>query len=90
MKTLFIVSMLVANVALAQTKETATAPATDTSHIEMHEKMAKAHQQAADCLKSGKSVDDCRQSFQAMCKDAGEPGHCGMGGPMKGRKGRGK
>ena len=87
MKTLFFVTMFTTSMALAQTKETATPPSPDASHIEMHEKMSKAHQQAADCLKSGKSADECRQSFQAMCKDAGELGQCGMGGPMKGRKG---
>ncbi|MGE3388249.1 MAG: hypothetical protein AB7K41_16105 [Bdellovibrionales bacterium] len=90
MKIQFIIGMLIASFAFAQTKETDKVPAIDTGHIEMHEKMAKAHQQAADCLKAGKPADDCRQSFRAQCKEAGEPGQCGIGGPMKGRKGRGK
>lgn len=51
----------------------------DKSHEEtvgMHESMAKAHQQAADCLKSGKNEQDCKKEFQQMCKDSGGPEKC--------------
>lgn len=51
--------------------------------MQMHENMAKAHQDAANCLKSGKSEDECRMAFQAACKEHGGRGECGM--MMKGR-----
>ena len=86
MKTILLLSIFTGSFAFAQTEST-TKPALDTAHIEMHEKMSKAHQQAADCLKSGKPVEECRTAFQSTCKDVGEPGHCGMGkGYRKGWK----
>ena len=88
MKTIFFAIMLISGMAIAQSKPVATPPVVDAGHIEMHEKMAKAHQQAADCLKSGKTFDECRAAFQMMCKESGEPGNCGMKGSMKDRKGR--
>ena len=30
------------------------------AQIKMHEEMAMAHQEAASCLKSGKTLDDCQ------------------------------
>ena len=52
----------------------------------MHEKMAKAHSDAAECLKSGKPHDECRKNFKAACKDSGDK-MCGMGmGKGKGHK----
>lgn len=51
-------------------------------HIQMHEKMAKAHQGAADCLKAGKPMDECKKSFDSMCKDADGSGKCMMMGGM--------
>lgn len=32
-------------------------------HIEMHEQIAAAHQGAADCLKAGKPMQECRSQF---------------------------
>lgn len=49
------------------------------AHVQMHEQMAKMHQQAADCLKSGKSEDECRKSFHEMCRESGGPEMCGPG-----------
>lgn len=59
-------------------------------HIQMHERMAKAHQQAADCIKSGKTEEDCRKAFHEMCKEAGGPEKCGpwMMHHKMGRKGK--
>lgn len=66
--------------------------------IEMHEKMAAAHAQAAACLKSGKPVDECRDALMKSCP-MGKDGGCMMGGqkngmcPMcggKGMKGKGR
>lgn len=88
MKTLFFAIMLFSGMAIAQTNTAPKPPLVDTGHIEMHEKMAKAHQQTADCLKSGKIFDECRAAFQMMCKESGESGNCDMKGSMNNRKGR--
>tara|TARA_B110001454_G_C12723270_1_gene436129 strand:- start:5485 stop:5772 length:288 start_codon:yes stop_codon:yes gene_type:complete len=47
------------------------------AHIEMHKKMMAAHQQAAECLKSGKQEEDCREIFQKMCLEANGHRKCG-------------
>ncbi len=79
-KVIFSVLILVTSTLWAQEKQ-ATPPPTATNtqleHIQMHEKMSKAHQQAADCLKSGKPVEECRTEFHGMCSEAGSPGKCG-------------
>ena len=49
------------------------------SHVQMHERMAKAHQQAVDCLNSGKSEDDCRKTFRDLCQQAGGSEMCASG-----------
>lgn len=59
------------------------APASDAdekkSYVQMHEQMAKAHQQAADCLKSGRSENDCMKAFRETCRESGGPDQCGAG-----------
>lgn len=35
--------------------------------IERHEKMAKAHQEMVKCLKSKKSLDECRAKMKESC-----------------------
>jgi hypothetical protein len=45
----------------------------------MHEQMAKAHQQAADCIKTGKPEEECWSNFRTMCKSAGGYERCGAG-----------
>ncbi len=40
-------------------------------HIQMHEQMAKAHQQAVECLKSETSEEQCRKAFREVCASAG-------------------
>ena len=47
------------------------------NHIEMHEKMSKAHEKAAKCLKDGKPLDECRAEFRNTCPGNGQG--CGMG-----------
>ncbi len=65
--------------AYAYAAESTPAKETGEFHarMQMHEKMAKAHQEAADCLKSGKTEMDCKSAFRAMCKDAGGYEMCG-------------
>lgn len=65
-------------VGFAQTPSPAASPSADANaaHAEMHEKMAKAHQDAAACLKSGKTMKECGEAFHAACKDTGAPGMC--------------
>lgn len=59
------------------------------SHIEMHEKMAKAHSEAAECLKSGKSRDECKEKFKEACGKEGKGCMMGHHGKHKGH-GKGK
>ncbi len=46
------------------------------SRMQMHEQMAKAHQDAADCMKAGKSEEDCRLAFHKMCKGSEDSEMC--------------
>ena len=48
---------------------------------EMRQKMAEAHQKMADCLKSKKPIESCRQEMMQSCKAMGPHGcpmHDGM------------
>jgi hypothetical protein len=73
--------------AFAQNKPKANPTPSLESHIAMHEKMAAAHQGAADCLKAGKPTEECREQFRSKCKEAGLGMECRMG--MGKRKGAG-
>lgn len=54
---------------------------------EMKEKMATAHEAMAKCLRSDKTIKECRHEMRESCeKSMGEDG-CPMMGGMKGRKG---
>lgn len=60
-------------------------------HIKMHETMAKAHEDAAECLEDKRPMEECRAAFHKTCSDAKAPGMCGHMGMkgMKGMKGKG-
>ncbi|MFN8791913.1 MAG: hypothetical protein ACK5Y2_10715 [Bdellovibrionales bacterium] len=79
MKSIILLAALLgaANFSFAQDKAWTKSGEKNQDHIQMHEQMAKAHQQTADCLKSGKSEDECRKDFHDMCKEAGGPEKCG-------------
>jgi hypothetical protein len=70
------------------------APAAPTSQAapskEMREKMAKLHEQMAACLRSDKSIDECRTEMMKECHETmGKEGCPMMGGghkPMHGMK----
>lgn len=87
---IFLMMVLGAMSSWGQDKITGTEAEQKPSPIQMHEQMAKAHQQAADCLKSGKSEEECRSAFHDMCKGAGGPGKCDgwMMHHKMGRKGK--
>lgn len=80
----WLVSMLMATswIAFAQNQQPSGAGDDVTAHIAMHEKMAAAHKDAAECLKEGKPVKECRSRFQAACQDSGAMMGCGMGKGM--------
>lgn len=78
-KIIILATIFIASHSFAQDKATAKKDDKKQSHIQMHEEMVKAHQQAADCLKSGKSEDECRKAFHEMCKESGGPEMCGPG-----------
>ena len=46
--------------------------------IERHLGMAKAHEQAAQCLATGKPYDDCQKQLQTACKGLALGKNCGM------------
>ena len=86
---IILAGLFLASFGFAQTPTTTTtttdAATMDMKHVEMHEKMSKAHQDAADCLKSGKPHEECQKAFHSMCKDSGGGAHCKMGGDMRGK-----
>ncbi len=82
---IIIAVLFLANFGFAQTPPAMGAATMDMKHVEMHEKMSKAHQEAADCLKAGKSTEECQMAFHTMCKDSGGEGNCKMGGDMRGK-----
>jgi hypothetical protein len=46
--------------------------------IERHKAMAKAHEEAARCLKSGKAEAVCQKELQQRCKGLAIGKFCGM------------
>lgn len=46
--------------------------------IERHRGMARAHEQAAQCLASGSKYDDCQKQLQTACKGLALGKNCGM------------
>ncbi len=71
---------------LAKADDKTKTPVTKETHIQMHEDMAKAHQKAAECLKSGKPEEECRNEFMNEAKAHGGSDHCGEGMMRKHRK----
>lgn len=58
-----------------------SAPALDKhtqEDIERHRGMAKAHEQAAQCLAGGQALDLCQKQLQASCKGLALGKNCGM------------
>ena len=90
MKSIVLTVAFLCAASLCSAEETAQAKKAEQSQIQMHEQMAKAHQQAVDCLKSGKSEEECRKAFHQTCEEAGGPGNCGpwMMHHRAGRKGK--
>lgn len=91
MKKNTLVSLIVLSFALAGNVFAEEAAKTDAKHIQMHEQMAEAHKNAAQCLKDGKSVDVCRAEFKKAMKSAKEDcdcdsAHCPMDGHGKQKK----
>jgi hypothetical protein len=65
--------------AAADTKASAPAAApTREERIQMLEKGAKIHQDAADCLKAGKSEQECKEAMMKECQQLGHGGRCPM------------
>jgi len=69
-----ILSLVMLPAAFAQ--ESKTSSGDRNKMIEMQEKMAKMHQDAAECLKSEKSVDTCQSEMMKRC--AMGKSHCQM------------
>jgi hypothetical protein len=46
--------------------------------IERHRGMARAHEQAAQCLAAGKPYEDCQKQLQTSCKGLALGKSCGM------------
>lgn len=82
MKSIFLSVLMVGAVSFSFAQDKAPAKNSkevdlNQERIQMHEGMMKAHQQAAECLKSGKTNEECRSSFQEMCQSAGGSSKCG-------------
>jgi hypothetical protein len=68
-------------VARAADDAAAKAAAERQKMVEMHEKMAALHTQAAECLKAGKTVKECHDAMAAQCP-MNKDGTCPMMGSM--------
>lgn len=90
MKIILLSVLLATNLSFAEDKTSTKDTDQNQDHVQMHERMAKAHQQAADCLKAGKPPEECRKDFHEMCKEADGSNQCGpwMMHHKKGRKGQ--
>ena len=70
-----------AGLALAQAGASPKAPA-PTGHkaetIAQHRAMAKAHEDAAKCLESGKPEEQCHEQLRKDCKGLGIGKFCGL------------
>ena len=67
-----------ANKASAQAESAKKLDAHTLEDIERHRNMARAHEQAAQCLAAGKSYDDCLKQLQSSCKGLALGKNCGM------------
>ncbi len=77
MKTIIFLIAAMSAISFAQKKSVTKEVESKQFYIQMHEQMAKAHQQFAECLKSGKPEEECRQSFKGMCENFGGADKCG-------------
>lgn len=50
----------------------------DREDIARHQAMARAHEQAAQCLLAGHAHNECQKELQANCKGLALGKHCGM------------
>jgi len=46
--------------------------------VERHRGMARAHEQAAQCLEKGTKYEDCQKQLQTSCKGLALGKNCGM------------
>jgi hypothetical protein len=80
------VSIVLSGVTAAMAEDKPQPPATAEPSKETREKMAVMHEKMAACLRSDKSIADCRNEMRAYCQQT--PGGCpvgpgmGMHGPM--------
>lgn len=79
---------------ISYAEEAAPAKADHSKQIQMHEKMAEAHKNAAQCLKDGKAKDVCSaelkkamESLKEGCADC-KDGNCPMDGAHCKHKGK--
>ncbi len=75
--------VLAAGAVLAQTPApTPPKPAPKDAHkaqaIAQHRAMAKAHEDAAKCLESGKSEEQCHEQLRKDCRGLGVGRYCGL------------
>jgi hypothetical protein len=78
LKTIISMSLLsLCALTIAQGKEDAQQKHIKAAIID-HQKMAKAHSDAAQCLASGKDEKTCHKVLFDACPDAGIGKYCGM------------
>lgn len=75
MKNLLLALLLAPLAALAAEKHDAEAVKKD---VQRHRAMAAAHEQAAKCLESGQSPEQCQRQLQGACKGLAIGKYCGM------------
>jgi hypothetical protein len=76
MRTLFLMTLLVASGALAQAEKHGDKERKEDAR--RHRIMAAAHEAAAKCLEAGKDEKVCLEQLRKDCKGAGIGKYCGL------------
>lgn len=62
----------------AQPSASVTLNAHTQEDVQRHRAIARAHEQAAQCLEQGGKYDDCQKQLQTSCKGLALGKNCGM------------
>ncbi len=91
-KIITVVVLGTASIAFGAEKAKMTHNMDNMKHMEMtaeqRQSMAAAHEKMASCLRSDKSMEDCKMEMMSSCKESMGKESCSMMGDMDGMKGK--
>jgi hypothetical protein len=83
LSSLVLTSVLMVDVISAQTSTTVSSDQAPSEMRLMHEDMARIHNEALVCLKSGRAEEECTAEFREKCLKSGMGSKEGCGGRSK-------